>query len=322
MDALRPPKAKPMIAIIGLGGMGKTALAREATELCRHERLCDYVVWTSAQTERFIGEGIIKTEISDYSFDTLLSDIGRQCGRMEIVQASVEHKTGAVKHLLADKHVLIVLDNLETVLERDNLVDNVFRILGKSKLLITSRYRVKHEQVYTIPLGGFTEDESAEFLCMEGEERNIEVITQASRSELIEIHQVTGGAPLAMKLVVGQMSEQPMYKVMESFRKVSFQSQDYEFYRFLFKRSWDMLSSDAKKVLIAMSCFALTIGGTWEAVRDISGMKEAEPALHSAMRQLVLMSLIDPVGDINQRRYVIHPLTNYFILSDIVKEWG
>ena len=75
---------------------------------------------------------------------------------------------------------------------------DVFQILGQSKLFITSRHRVKHERVFTINLGGFPEDEGMTFLREEGKERGVKVIAQANRENLVEIHQVTGGAPLAM----------------------------------------------------------------------------------------------------------------------------
>jgi hypothetical protein len=107
MSALRDPKHRPMVAIIGLGGIGKTALAREAAERAWDEKLFDYVVWTSSKTEHFISERIVRPGVSTqdgataYSFDTLLSDIGRQCDRVDIAQMPPDQKQAAVKYLLA-----------------------------------------------------------------------------------------------------------------------------------------------------------------------------------------------------------------------------
>jgi tetratricopeptide (TPR) repeat protein len=313
VSALRDPERKPMIAIVGLGGIGKTALAREAADLCEQEKLFDYIVWTTAKAERFVGEGTIRTGVSDYSFDELLSDIGRGCDQAGVARMSPNEKRQAVKYLLASKRVLVVMDNLETVSESEGLVDGVFRILGQSKLLVTSRHRVTHDRIYEINLGGLSEDEGVVFLREEGKERGVEAIVQATRSRLAEVHQVTGGTPLAMKLVIGQVSRLPIGKVLKILKEARFEDQDYEFYRFVFRHSWDMLEPDAKKVLVSMSVFAPAIGGTAEMVKTVSMLEE--PAFYRALDQLVLMSLADPLGDLERRRYSMHQLTYYFVLS-------
>lgn len=321
MSGLHEPKYKPMIAIVGLGGIGKTAVAREAVERCQQEKLFDHIVWASAKTERFVGGDVLKTEVSNYNFDQLLSDIYEQCQRSDIAQMPLEQKKVAVRSLLADKRVLVVMDNLETVLESDRLVDHMFQILGKGKLLITSRHRVKHDQVFTIDLSGFPEEESVTFLREESKARGIKIVAQARQENLIEIHQVTGGAPLAMKLVVGQMSRLPMDVVLDELREAKFKGQDYPFYRFIFKHSWDMLELNARKVLVCMSAFPVGIGGKEEVIRAVVSEEVVEAVFRPALNQLVLMSLVDSLGELKDRRYAIHQLTHHFILSDIVRIW-
>lgn len=320
MNAMREPERKPMISVVGLGGIGKTALAREAIELCQREQLFDHIVWTTAKVEYFVGEETVKVGVSDYNLDALLDDIGKRCNRKGIVEMSPDEKRVAVKYLLKSNHVLIVTDNLETVPRRDELVNGVFQILGKSKLLITSRHRIKHERVFTIDLEGFAEDEGVVFLREESRERGIEEVAQANRNSLVEIHQVTGGAPLAMKLVIGQMSRLGMNIVLENLKDARFEGPDYKFYRFVFHRSWALLNLDAKKTLVSMSVFAPVIGGTEETIRAVN--KVEKQICRESLDQLVLMSLVSPTASIKNRRYTIHQLTYYFILSDIVKKWG
>jgi len=321
MSGLRDPKYKPMIAIVGLGGIGKTALAREVAERCKQERLFDRIVWASAKTEYFVGESSIKAQDSTHTFDELLSDIGRQCGRVDIAQMPSEQKQAAVKHLLAKRRVLVAMDNLETVRESEQLVAGLFQILGQSKLLITSRHQVRHERVFTINLSGFPEDEGVMFLREESKERGIEAVAQAERRSLVEIHQVTGGAPLAMKLVVGQMSRQPMAIVLDALRQASFSGQDYEFYRFVYQHSWEMLDMNARMALVDMSVFPPITGGAVEDVQEISQVEEADD-FWAAMDQLITLSLVDKLGPVERERFALHSLTQYFIKSDITKEWA
>jgi hypothetical protein len=320
MNVLRNPHQLPVVAVVGLGGIGKTALAREAVERCVQEDAFDHIVWTSAKTERFIGEDIVKTGCSDYSFEELLDEIGRQCCAPEITRLPWDEKRKASKELLAEKRVLIVIDNIETVPDCEILVNEVWQILGKGKLLITSRHQAKNEYVNTVDLTGLSRYEGLEFIKVEGAARNIEDVMKAQESSLIEICEVTGGAPLAMKLVIGQMSRLPMRRVISVLQEPRFAGQDYSFYRFVFRHSWDMLTFDSRKVLVSMSAFSPAIGGTEEAIQIVSRVEEAD--FHEALDELVLMSLLDPAGDLTDRRYTIHQLTNYFILSDIVKKWG
>ncbi len=304
MAALRAQKRRPMIALFGLGGMGKTALAREAVDRSQQLHLFDDIVWTSAKTERFIGE----------------TSIGRQCNRLDITKLPLEKKTAAVQHLLANKRILIVMDNLETVAQSEVVVDNIFQILRKSKVIITSRHRIEHEQTFTMNLSGLSLDDGVSFLKEYSRERGIAVIGQAKPSTLVDIHQITGGAPLAMKLVVGQIANQPMSVVLTALKLVSFKGQDYEFYRFIYQHSWELLDEPSRMVLVEMSVFPPTEGGALTDVQEVSQLAPSD--FWSAMNLLVLMSLVDKTGQVDQERFALHSLTHYFILSDITQEWN
>ncbi|MBN1993745.1 MAG: AAA family ATPase [Anaerolineae bacterium] len=320
LAALREPERKPIIAVVGLGGIGKTALAQEAMGQCWREGIFDHIVWASAKPERFVGEGARKTEVSDYGFESLLDDIGRQCGRMDLAKLPLAQKQAALKQFLRNKRVLVVMDNLETIPESDVFVDKVFQILGRSKLLITSRHQVRLERTFTLDLGGFLEKEGVAFLREEGAERGIGVVAQAKPGDLLTIHQVTGGAPLAMKLVVGQASRLPLSQVLHNLQAANFAGPNYEFYRFIFKHSWNMLAVESQKVLVSMSVFDLANGSTTHALQQVSQL-EFE-TVQAALDQLILLSFVDVLGNLAQRRYTLHPLTHYFILSDIVKKWS
>jgi hypothetical protein len=121
-----------------------------------------------------------------------------------------------------------------------------------------------------------------------------------------------------MKLVVGQLSRQPVDVVLNALKEASFQGQAYELYRFIYRFSWEMLDMKARMVLVDMSVFPPLTGGAVKDVESISQIGNRD--FWSAMDQLVRLSFVDKSGLAGEERYFLHTLTLNFIRSDITKE--
>ncbi|RYH64136.1 MAG: hypothetical protein EON54_06890 [Alcaligenaceae bacterium] len=313
--------------------MGKTALAREVVKRSSKWKINSFacIVWTSFKKEVFVGERTTKIESADYSFDELLRSIFYQCAsaianqtgdeesrESEMRKMSMDKRQVVVKNLLKERKVLIVLDNLETFPNSEEVVAKMFEIIGQSKLLITSRHQIADDRVYNITLGGLSRDEGVAFLREEGKDRGIDSVAIANSCALTSIHDVTGGAPLAIKLVVGQLSRQPMVVVLNTLKEASIQGQAYDLYRYIYRYSWEMLDMNCRMVLVDMSVFPPLTGGAASDVQLVSQVPEQ--GFWSAMDQLVRLSLVDKSGLTGEERFFLHTLTWNFIRSDITKE--
>ncbi|MEU5001514.1 NB-ARC domain-containing protein [Streptomyces sp. NPDC021622] len=317
LATLRNPRI-PLITLKGMGGIGKTALAQEAARTLADENLFSSIFWRSTQTERFIGEGVVRTEVSDYSFEALLDDLLRHSQLAWSADASTVTKQQIVRNWLADNdnQVLIVLDNLETVPDRDAMVASLIDILGRGKILITSRYSILRERAFSLDLGGLSRQDGIAFLASTAERQNNANLMSADPDTLARIRDVAGGAPLAMQLISGQMDHRPVEQVLRVVEEAGFTDLSYAFYSFLFRRIWDELDGPARKVLVAMRHFEGN--PTASAIQHTANVIDDE--FYPATARLGQRSMLAMTRG-REARYSLHPLTRYFINTDIVARW-
>jgi hypothetical protein len=321
MAALRDPNGKWVVGVDGIGGIGKTALAREVADICQRENLFEAIVWEQSAKESTRG---LNQSVGLLTFENALDAIARQIGAVDVLQLKASEKQERIRSLIKDRRILIVLDNLETAKEDQNeITRKLLAILNPGKALLTSRHRFEGN-VHGIHLSGLDSASSLRFIRSDAQEKNISRVTSASDSELNRIAQVTGGSPLAMKLVVGQLIHLPLDVILSGLKEIQFDgnSRDTEYVRFykaIFMPSWKLLSEDAQRLLISMANFAPNIGGTYDAIKATSGLSNASLSTH--IEELWRLSFLE-VGkstSLNKVRYYLHALTQYFVLSDIVK---
>lgn len=321
MAVLRDPSGRWLVGLDGIGGIGKTALAREIADLCQKENLFELVIWEQAPKEqsRFnISSG------GSLTFETVLDAIARQFGASDILQMKVDEKAERIKALVKTKRVLLVLDNLETAKEEQDIIARkLIPLLNPAKALLTSRHRFGND-VHAFHMLGLEADAALRFIRAEAKERNIERVTIASDVDLKQVTRITGGSPLAMKLVIGQLIHLPLDVVLNNLKDVSLSGENKEseyvhFYKTIFMPSWKLLSTEAQHLLIAMANFAPNTGGTYEAIKATSGLSDDK--LSSNIEELWRFSFLDigKTSSLNKVRYYLHALTQYFVLSDIVK---
>jgi hypothetical protein len=177
-----------------------------------------------------------------------------------------------------------------------------------------SRTQVRHDFVRPFSLRGLDQDDSLFFLRSDAEQRGIQQILQASEATLVEIHNVTGGAPLALKLVVAQAGFLDLALVLRQLGRAG-----NKLYPFIFRQSWEQLLPTAQRALIYIGRTVVTTVG-WEELSSV-GVAEKESELIEAIDQLVAYSLLDVSYVAAQMRYGIHQLTRQFVNSDLPELW-
>jgi hypothetical protein len=318
-ELLRNGEACWLIAVDGMGGIGKTALARAAVETLVAAGRFERVAWITAQQQSFAWGRLQPAETPVLTYATCLGELARLLG-VDLQGAPSEGaQEQRLRLALTASATLIVVDNLETAADMAALVAGLHRLARPAKVMLTTRQRVLYEPVTVFTLSALPPDDALAFIGYHAAERNIPAARGAPATDLARIVHVTDGNPLAIKLVIGQLASLPLAQVLADLTAA--RPAVYDFYQFIFRYSWDHLTKPAQDLLLHMPLFDVR-GVMWEDLAAVNGGDE-NGACHRALTELVNASLVNAGYVAGQLVYSIHRLTEYFILSDLVHNgWG
>lgn len=304
-----------LTALDGMGGVGKTALARQAVEdLVRAGRF-EAVAWVTAQQQTLRGGHLLPPAQPALTYASLLDELARDLGLGARLDLDEKEQAQRLRAALASRPTLLVVDNLETVADLWALLHGLDRLARPAKVLLTTRQRVTaFDQVTSLTLRELPLADALAFLRHHSQERNTLALLDASEADLLRIVTVTDGNPLAIKLIVGQLHSLPLAQVLDDLAVV--RPDTHDFYHFLFRYSWQRLSEPAQHLLLHMPLLDAR-GATWEDLAAVSGVA-LNGYFRNALEELVAASLLNAGCFQGRLLYSIHRLTEYFILSDLI----
>lgn len=172
--------AYPVITIVGEGGAGKTALAlKVAYELLdAPDNPFEAIVWTSSKTMQLTVQEIVRVEHAISDSLGVLRNIADALG----ADAATSDPLSEVLDYLAAFRIFLILDNLETVLDR-RLREFLERLPHGSKVLITSRIGVGAFE-NPVRLQSLTPDEAVLLLRALAKSRGVDALVRTSNKNL------------------------------------------------------------------------------------------------------------------------------------------
>jgi hypothetical protein len=299
------------VVISGLGGIGKTSLADAAVRQTMQQLVFERVIWT-----RFDGRSLGGQSLSpDEGYERLLDSLVEQLWPGDSGGETRLDQTKRVRQVLTERPHLIAIDNLETEAHTAYVLEQIQELVGPTKFLLTTRARLTpFWPAFVLPLEEIPLEDATDLLRHHAETAGIVQLAQAGETDMGAVYQVTGGNPLALKLVASLASILPLHQILADLG-TSRPGPIEELYRHIYWRAWRTLGKEAQALLQAMP-LAAEAGALPEQMQAFSGLSET--AFWPAVTELISRSLLEVRGTLHERRYGIHRLTETFIRTEIV----
>ncbi len=305
---LTQPDTPGVIAIVGIGGIGKTALADQVTRAILPRFIFQDVFWLRVSPDDTNGalppDAILEKLIND-----LVEHLCPQTA------TSGNGRIACLRQTLKSRPTLIVIDNLESEADTSSLLNALNDWAIPSKFLLTTRVRLPAASTaYSLVLDELPLPAAADLIYTQAQNLNLNDLMPASDAVVRQIYAVTGGNPLALKLVVGLTAVLPLQQILTDLTAAQI-SEIGQLYRHIYWQAWHSLSPTGQ-TLLEMMPLAAGVGVKPEQMQAMSGLPEQE--LWPAITELVNRSLLEVRGTTWERRYGTHRLTESFLRTEII----
>ncbi|NEP17318.1 MAG: hypothetical protein F6J97_10495 [Leptolyngbya sp. SIO4C1] len=306
-----------LITIEGVGGVGKTTLALEAAQRClkasqQPERYPDLpqfeaIIFTSAQTQHFSGPQLFPRLGHQRNLQDIFRTISRTLDRPSELPPNFDEQLVLIRDSLSQQKTLLIVDNLETLEDRDFVLSFLREIPPTVKVIVTSRVRLGTG--HTLPLEPLSADSGMAFIQAQAQAQAIHLTS----AQLERLYRQTGGLPLAIVYSLGMISA---YGISPDALDAT-QLTHSDFARHCFETSVQRLRGQAAHALLmAFACFrhpALP-----ESLAHVAFPSDYMRPDRQPFNELYRLSLVET----QQTRYTMHSLTREYAQTELDKQPG
>lgn len=329
-NILRDSSMHKIVALTGIGGIGKTALIREVIKSYSSLGFNE-VFWMTAS---------VSTDSEGMTFQTIMDGLIRQLNRPDLCKLDQDDRQIAIRNMLHDYPILIVLDNMETSIESQNIiVEKLFNIIGSSKAVLTSRHRFSSDFVndfFPLYLTGLDKEFALNLMLNTAKRKSmLDNFNSVSEKDLNRMIEATGGGifgyvPMALNFVLGQLQKFDPEIIIDGLAGVRLTSDDGElsdrdefkqFWKAIFLNSLKVLTPLDKKFMSGMTLFEPNIGSRHQQIMSSIDLKNEE--FRQAVDSTWKVSFLEIGQKERNKSYYIHRLSYLFfsaIITNLINE--
>ncbi|MCP4427324.1 MAG: hypothetical protein GY803_22785 [Chloroflexi bacterium] len=314
-QALIDENERFIVALDGLGGIGKTSLADQVTrDLIKTTRF-DEIAWITAKQTHLSTLGRLQIESGRpiLTFPMIMDELVVQFDLPGNENDSQLQRHRTVQRTLRERACLVVLDNLETVADHHNILPELRKWERPSKFLLTSRVRLLDVPgVFSLSLRELTAESTFALIRSEAKRTGFTALAKADDDDLQPIYDAVGGNPLALKLIAGQLRFHSLAYVLERFTQSAPVDKEAGIFDYIYREIWESLQPKSKMTLLALT----QAGKTGFNLEHLAKVADLLPdTVSRSLEKLILLSLVDLTGNLLDRRYRLHRLTEVFLLK-------
>jgi hypothetical protein len=315
--ALLPQTRTWGVLIDGTGGMGKTSLAVRAAELAAPQ--FDRVLFVSTKSQKLTPEGKVALSTSIVAaYPDLLNQIAHLLALPKIAEKPETERADLIKDAMHPEKVLLILDNMENLEKaQQNLLYEFLQDLPPScKAIVTSRRRTDVEG-RIIRLEKLDQDAALAFLEELSADRPL--LAKATPAERLHLYEETGGNPLLLRWVVGQLGRGSCRSIANALALCRKASDSNDPLEFIFGDLLETFTEAETKALAALTYFTQKI-----AVKHIAELADlSKTAAQTALADLANRALIMP--DETEEHFALVPMVADFLRNkrpEVIAETG
>ena len=234
-----------MVGILGVGGIGKTTIAKAIYNLIAHqfEGSCFLTNIREHSKQEF---GLVQLQ------ETLLSEILRDARSSKV--GNVDRGINVIKHKLCSKRVLLILDDVDHLSQLEALAEKCDWFGLGSRIIITTRDRsllTNHEVNFTYQVKEMDHNEALQLFSWNAFKRD------KPTEEYVEITECAihyaGGLPLALMVLGSDLYGKSIIQWKSALDK--YESVPNKNIQEILKISYDGLDDSEKDIFLDIACF-------------------------------------------------------------------